>query len=49
MIEFLKHALGFCGDAWHPNIFTVLLGGLGFRQAFYYIKFKIQSYDKSKS
>ena len=22
MIEIIKHALGFCGEHWHPNIWT---------------------------
>ena len=22
MIEVIKHALGFCGEHWHPNIWT---------------------------
>ena len=24
-MEFIKHLLGFCGEHWHPNIFTILL------------------------
>ena len=24
MIEFIKHALGFCGEHWHPNVFTLV-------------------------
>jgi hypothetical protein len=28
MIEVLKHSFGFCGEHWHPNIFTLLLSGL---------------------
>ena len=42
MIEFLKHALGFCGEHWHPNIFTVILGGLGAKTAFNYISYKVK-------
>lgn len=26
MIEIIKHTLGFCGEHWHPNMFTVLAG-----------------------
>ncbi len=25
MIEIILHVLGFCGEHWHPNIFTVIL------------------------
>jgi len=45
MIELVKHALGFCGEHWHPNIFTVILGGLGAKTAFNYIYFKLKSYN----
>jgi hypothetical protein len=42
MIEFLKHALGFCGEHWHPNIFTGILGGLGITHALNYISNKVK-------
>jgi|TARA_R100001463_G_scaffold3647_4_gene14600 hypothetical protein len=29
MTELIKHALGFCGEHWHPNLFTLLAGGFG--------------------
>jgi|TARA_R110001583_G_scaffold121902_1_gene273064 hypothetical protein len=45
MIELVKHALGICGEHWHPNIFTVILGGLGVTPAFNYIYFKLKSYN----
>ena len=45
MIELVKHALGFCGEHWHPNIFTILLGGLGLAPTFNYIYFKLKSYN----
>ena len=47
MIEFLRHALGLCGEHWHPNIWTILLGGLGLQQSFLYIKYKIKEYAKN--
>jgi hypothetical protein len=47
MIELVKHALGFCGEHWHPNIWTILLGGLGLQQSFLYIKYKIKEYAKN--
>jgi|TARA_B110000008_G_scaffold262817_1_gene285616 hypothetical protein len=49
MIEFIKHAFGICGEHWHPNIFTILLGGLGLQQSYSYIKYKIISYASSKN
>lgn len=50
MLEFLRHAFGLCGEHWHPNIWTFLLGGLGFHQAFSYVKYKLKKkYDKSQS
>ena len=49
MIEFLKHALGLCGEHWHPNLFTFILGGLGLTPSLNYIYYKLKSYDKSKS
>tara|TARA_R110001599_G_scaffold211810_1_gene409338 strand:+ start:1110 stop:1259 length:150 start_codon:yes stop_codon:yes gene_type:complete len=48
MIEFLKHFFGFCGEHWHPNIFTILLGGLGLQQSYSYIKYKITNYVSNK-
>jgi hypothetical protein len=47
MIEALRHSLGMCGEA-HPNIFTLLLSGLGISPALNYIYFKVKSYDKTK-
>ena len=49
MIEFIKHALGLCGEHWHPNIFTIILGGLGLQQSYSYIKYKITSYVSNKN
>jgi len=49
MIEVIKHSLGLCGEHFHPNIFTLLLGGLGATPAFNYIYYKVKSYGKSKS
>lgn len=49
MIEVIKHSLGFCGEHWHPNLFTVLLGGLGISPALNYIYYKFKSYGESKS
>ena len=37
MAEIVKHALGFCGEHWHPNIWTLLTGGFGLVSIYYYI------------
>jgi len=37
MIEAVKHALGFCGEHWHPNLWTLLVGGFGLTAIFSYI------------
>ena len=42
MLEILKHSLGLCGEHWHPNIFTFLIGGFGSLPVFSYIKHKIK-------
>ncbi len=44
MIEAIKHTLGICGEHWHPNLWTLLIGGFGFGSI---IKFAI-SYCKCK-
>ena len=44
MTEVIKHALGFCGEHWHPNIWALLIGGVGFSTIFSYIR----SYIKCK-
>ena len=50
MIEAIKHALGLCGEHWHPNIFTLLLSGVGLLPTYSYIKYKLKSYkNESKS
>jgi hypothetical protein len=49
MLEIIRHTFGFCGEHWHPNIFTILASGLGLLPAYSYIKYKLKSYDKSKS
>ena len=49
MIEFIKHALGICGEHWHPNVFTLILGGLGSSPIVSYIYLKVKSYNENKS
>lgn len=38
MIEVFKHALGFCGEHWHPNLFTMLASGFGILPALVYTR-----------
>ena len=42
MIEFLKHFFGICGESFHPNIWTILLGSTGITTALLYIKSKFK-------
>jgi hypothetical protein len=49
MVEVIRHTFGFCGEHWHPNIFTILVSGLGLFPAVNYIYYKLKSYGKSKS
>ncbi len=42
MLEFLKHALGLCGES-HPNLITILLG----TPAIGYLAYRIREF-KSK-
>jgi hypothetical protein len=42
-MEFLRHALGFCGES-HPNLWTLLMG----TPALGYIIYKIKSYGKKE-
>ena len=37
MAEIIKHALGICGDHWHPNLLTLLLGGVGLSTIYSYV------------
>tara|TARA_R100000005_G_C4986971_1_gene195065 strand:+ start:881 stop:1015 length:135 start_codon:yes stop_codon:yes gene_type:complete len=41
MIEFLRHALGLCGEP-HPNLWTFLMG----TPALGYVIYKIKNYGK---
>jgi hypothetical protein len=41
MIEVIKHTLGFCGEHWHPNIFTILASGFGVLPSISYIYYKV--------
>jgi len=42
MIEFIRHAIGFCGEHWHPSLFTILMGGTAIIPAFVYARTKLK-------
>jgi hypothetical protein len=39
-METLRHALGLCGEHWHPNIFNISALTIGFAGVSSYIKYK---------
>lgn len=44
MVEIIKHMLGLCGEHYHPNLFTLLLSGVGSIPILSYIYFKVKSF-----
>lgn len=48
MIEVVKHALGFCGEHWHPNIWTAAASSPLIASTVYYIKCKCGGWFKHK-
>jgi hypothetical protein len=46
MIEILKHAIGVCGDHWHPNIWHAMASTPIFLSAIYYVKCKCGGFFK---
>ena len=40
MIEFFRHVLGFCGEHWHPNIWTAAASSPIIASTIYYVKSK---------
>jgi len=40
MIEVVKHIFGFCGEHWHPNIWTAFASSPLIAPAVYFIKCK---------
>jgi hypothetical protein len=42
MAEFIKHALGICGEHFHPNLWTLLIGGVGISSLFSYIRLYVK-------
>ena len=46
MLEFLKHALGTCGEHWHPNLFNISMLAASISSAVYYVKIKFYNIYK---
>ena len=42
MAEILRHISGMCGEHFHPNIWHLLLGGIGISTIFSYIAIYIK-------
>jgi hypothetical protein len=42
MAEVIKHALGLCGEHYHPNLWSLLIGGVGFSTLFSYVRLYIK-------
>ena len=45
MLEMIKHTFGFCGEHWHPSIWTLLGGTVGLLPGYSYIKYKLKMKD----
>jgi hypothetical protein len=43
MGEILRHALGICGEHWHPNLMNISAFFVAFGGSIPYIKYKIKS------
>tara|TARA_R100000322_G_scaffold95129_1_gene59885 strand:+ start:88 stop:261 length:174 start_codon:yes stop_codon:yes gene_type:complete len=48
VIEFIKHLFGFCGDHWHPNVWTVVASAPIVAPVVYYVKCKCGGWFKHK-
>ena len=44
MIEFIKHIFGFCGEHWHPNVWTAIRSSPIIASTIYYVKCKCGGY-----
>tara|TARA_B110000211_G_C13646433_1_gene363948 strand:+ start:369 stop:551 length:183 start_codon:yes stop_codon:yes gene_type:complete len=42
MTEIIRHAFGFCGEHFHPNIWHLLIGGFGISTISSYIRLYIK-------
>lgn len=51
MIEVIKHTLGICGEHWHPNLLTLLIGGASIgttiKYSWSYIKCRVNNLIKN--
>lgn len=49
MIEIIKHALGICGEHWHPNIFNISVLVASVSSTVCYIKVKLYNIYRKKN
>jgi len=49
MIEFIRHALGLCGEHYHPTIWSAIFGTSGLVFSIGFIKFKLKNFKNEKS
>lgn len=47
MIEFLRHALGLCGEHSHPSLINALLAGTGIVSGLRYLKWRLKLWNSS--
>ena len=48
MAEALRHALGICGDHWHPSLLNISAFFLAIGGSISYIKYKVKSLWKKE-
>ena len=48
MLELIRHTLGFCGEHWHPNIWTALASSPLIASSYYFLKCKCGGWFKHK-
>jgi hypothetical protein len=49
MLELVKHILGFCGDHWHPNIWTAFASSPAVLATVHFIRCKCGGIFKHKN
>ena len=48
MVELIRHTLGFCGEHWHPNVWTAMASSPIFVSAYYFVKCKCGGWFKHR-
>lgn len=49
MVETFRHAMGLCGEHWHPNLINISAFFVAFGGSISYIKYKIKSLWNKKN